>query len=181
MGIQESISRTKNWVEKIVIGLDLCPFARFPYNKDLIRYVSTDLTTEGELLQLLYDELVVIDEAPETSIETTLVILTKGWPDFMEYLDLVDLAEEILERLELVGVIQIASFHPAYQFAHLDDSDVRNYTNRSPYPMIHLIREDSVTKAVDSHPDIESVPVKNEETMIKMGLPYFKDFEEKNK
>lgn len=178
---EESIQKTKKWIEKIVIGLDLCPFARFPYDKDLIRYVSTDIATEGELLQLLYDELSVIAEAPTSTIETTLVILTNGWSDFIEYLDLVDLAEEVLERLDLEGVIQIASFHPAYQFSHLDENDVRNYTNRSPYPMIHLIREESVTKAVDSHPDIESVPVKNEETMIKMGLPYFKDFGEKNK
>lgn len=175
-----AILRTKKWIEHIVIGLELCPFAKFPYDKDLIRYVITDARHEGELLELIHDELILLNHSAETIIETTLIILTEGWTDFMDYLDAIDLAEEVLERIDLEGVIQIASFHPDYNFEHLDSKDVRNYTNRSPYPMIHLIREDSVTSAVDSHPDIASVPEKNETTMLEKGLDFFETFNDSN-
>lgn len=168
------VQQTKNWLEKVVIALDLCPFAKFPYQQDLIRYSSTSSTQEGEVINLVYEELLFLVENEADVIETSLIVLSEGWSDFLDYLDLVELAQEVLEELDLEGVIQIASFHPKYQFADLDQHDVRNYTNRSPYPMIHLLREDSVSKAVDSYLHINQVPIRNQAKLLELGLEYFK-------
>jgi uncharacterized protein len=168
------VAQTKNWIESIVIALDLCPFAKFPFQQDLIRYVVAKSDTEVDLLNHFHEELLMLYENDKTAIETTLIIIPEGWADFMDYLDLVELAQEVLEELELEGVIQIASFHPDYQFEDLDEVDVRNYTNRSPYPMIHLLREDSVTHAVDTYPNVEQIPDVNQDKLLQLGLDFFK-------
>lgn len=164
---------TKSWIQSIVIKLNLCPFAKQPFQSQTIRYVETSTTHTEEALAELHHELTVISEAADKDVETSLIILTGGWESFDEYLDLVELAQQLLFDLNLEGSIQIATFHPAYQFADLEMADVRNYTNRSPYPMIHLLRETSISRAVDSHPDVESIPIRNQELLLRLKIDHF--------
>ena len=167
---EQIIETTKLWLERFVIGLNLCPFAKHPFKNDKIRYV----VFEGEDLEKLTE--VVLSEANElvattpSVLETTLVILPEVLDDFQEYLDVLNMYEFIFGEVELDGVIQIASFHPDYQFDETDMTDVENYTNRSPFPMFHLLREDSVTRALEAYPEIGDIPENNIETMNKMGL-----------
>ncbi len=170
------ISRTKDWVESIVIGLDLCPFASYPFQEGSIKYVLASPSYSLVMrLDLVVEEFNAFTEGNDNiDIETTLIIFPKGLSKFREYLDFLDLCQRELKKLELEGVIQLASFHPEYQFADLDIADVRNYTNRSPYPMIHILKESSVSQAIDSHPDVHSIPLVNQEKLLALGLEYFK-------
>lgn len=167
------IQSTKAWINKVVIQLNLCPFAKYPFDQGTIRYSVYDSIDRPELLGQVSHELGLITRLSHEEVETSLLIFPTLFKDFHEYLDFLDLCQEELESLDLEGIIQLASFHPSYQFADLHIDDVRNYTNRSPYPMIHLLREESVSKATISHSDVHAIPIKNQELLQKLGKVYF--------
>jgi uncharacterized protein len=163
------IAETRAWVDRAVIGLNLCPFARAPQVKGQVRYVVSDATDEDALLQALADELNLLAETPAERIETTLLIHPQVFADFADYNDFLDAADAAVTALELDGVLQVASFHPAYQFAGTEPDDVENATNRSPYPTLHLLREDSVDRAVEAFPEAEAIFEANQATLRELG------------
>jgi hypothetical protein len=163
------IAATRIWLERAVIGLNLCPFAKAPFNKGQIRYVVSMAETPEALLQELIRELEVLAEANPEKIETTLLIHPHILNDFMDYNDFIEVADETVEELDLGGILQVASFHPDYQFADTGPDDISNYTNRSPFPTLHLLREESIDQAVEAFPEAEMIYEKNIETMIRLG------------
>jgi hypothetical protein len=163
------IEATRNWVDKAVIGLNLCPFAKAVYVKEQIRYVVSDAETPEELLEQLMDELQYLSDTPAEKVDTTLIIHPNVLNDFEDYNEFLDVADAAVEDMQLDGEIQVASFHPDYQFANTDKNDIGNYTNRSPYPTLHLLREDSIDRAVEAFPEAEDIFEKNIETMEKLG------------
>lgn len=166
---EDIVATTRNWLEKAVIGLNLCPFARAVYAGDRIRYVVSDAKTPEALLEVLAAELEVLAETDESKIETTLLIHPQVLGDFLEYNDFLEMADTLVEELDLDGVLQVASFHPQYQFADTEPDDVDNCTNRSPYPTLHLLRESSVGRAVAAHPDTEQIYRDNIRTLRQLG------------
>lgn len=164
------VEQTKEWLEKAVIGLNLCPFARPVHTQNLVRYAVSSARTEDELLVALQSELQLLMQTPITEIETTLLIHPAVLNDFLQYNDFLGLVEDALTEMELDGVIQIASFHPRFQFAGTEVDDISNFTNRSPYPSLHLLREESVSRAVDSAVDVDAIPDKNIQTLKRLGL-----------
>ena len=166
----EVIALTKAWLEKAVIGLNLCPFAKAVYVKQQIRYVVSSARNTDALYEELSTELQHLHQSDPAEIDTTLLILPELLADFLDYNDFLDVADEAIEDLELDGEIQIASFHPDYQFADSEADDIENYTNRSPYPILHLLREASIERAVEAFPEAEEIYEKNMETLRKLGL-----------
>ncbi|HSB93908.1 MAG TPA: DUF1415 domain-containing protein [Flavitalea sp.] len=164
----EVISQTKRWLETVVIGLNFCPFAGREFTKDSIRYSVLHSSDRKQILTTLALEFQRLDDHAE--IETTLIILPNQLPDFHKYLDVVDLCQELLEEEDYEGTYQIASFHPSYLFTGSIESDPSNYTNRSPYPMIHILREASISKALEFFPDAEGIPQRNIDLANKKGL-----------
>jgi hypothetical protein len=164
-----AVALTRAWVNRVVIGLNLCPFAKAPQVKGRIRYVHSEAATPQVLLQTLDDELRLLAETPIETVETTLLIHPQTLTDFARYTDFIREAEALVESLGLLGVLQIASFHPHYQFADAAPTDVSNATNRSPYPMLHLIREESIDRAVAAFPQAETIYKANKLTMRKLG------------
>lgn len=160
---------TVAWLEKAVIGLNLCPFAKAVHVKKQIRYVVSDATTPEELLGLLMDELQLLSDAEPEQIDTTLIIHPGVLTDFEDYNEFLDVADAALEDMDLVGELQVASFHPDYQFADTHKNDIENYTNRSPYPTLHLLREDSVERAVEAFPEASDIFDKNIDTLRTLG------------
>ncbi|MFN2359877.1 MAG: DUF1415 domain-containing protein [Marinobacter sp.] len=158
---------TRLWLEEMVIGLNLCPFARKELVNNRIRFVVSPADSEEMLLADLQVELRFLDEHPET--ETTLLIHPGTLTEFDDYNDFLSAADGLLELLELAGVYQIASFHPDYRFAGTGPEDAENYTNRSPYPMLHLLREDSLERAIAAYPGTDAIPERNIELMNSMG------------
>jgi len=153
------IKSVTQWVEMVVVGLNLCPFAKRELINDRIRFVVTEAATEEALLAALQTELNILEQDDE--IETTLLIHPSVLRDFYEYNEFLDLADGLLIEMERDGIIQIASFHPNYQFADTDLDDVENYTNRSPYPLLHLIREVSLADAITHYPNADKIPDRN--------------------
>jgi len=166
---EEIIATTKQWLERAVIGLDLCPFARAVHVRDQIRYAVSGAETPEELLAELFEELQALVAADPGEIETTLLIHPKVLADFLDYNDFLELANAAVAELGLEGVIQIASFHPRYRFLGTKPDAIENYTNRSPYPMLHLLREASVERAVAAFPDAAQIFEKNIETLRRLG------------
>jgi hypothetical protein len=155
------VAATRDWLEKAVIGLGLCPFAAGVYRRDQIRFqVSAQRSTEG-LLQDLERELLHLQSADARLCETTLLIHPLVLDDFADYNQFLDEADAAVRALRLEGELQIASFHPAYQFAGSEPDDVENYTNRAPYPMLHLLREASVTHAAATFPGVDEIGDRN--------------------
>jgi len=152
-----------------VITHNLCPFAAKPFNEDRIRYVSCSATDEEMLVKALVDEILFLKEAKQQETETTILIVPLMLADFLEYNQFLDVVDSIIHELKAESVIQVASFHPDYQFADLDKDDVRNYTNRSPYPMFHLIRESSIERAREQM-DTESIPDRNMDLLLDLGI-----------
>jgi len=151
----------RQWLETIVIGLRLCPFAARPVHEGRLRVVVSAARTELELLTELQLELQRLeDHAPEV-LETTLIVVPLMLAQFAEYNDFLDQVDELLERFEWSGDYQVASFHPHYQFAGTAADDAENLSNRAPYPLLHLLREDSVEAALDAHPDPGQIPEDN--------------------
>ncbi|NND82998.1 MAG: DUF1415 domain-containing protein [Gammaproteobacteria bacterium] len=164
---QLCIDQVRRWLETIVIDLGLCPFAERELFHQRIRFSVTDANEEVDLLIALEAELRRLQH--DNSIETTLLIHPNALTAFDKYNQFLDLAEGFLAQLQMQGVYQIASFHPDYQFANTDPQDAENYTNRSPYPMLHILRETSVSQAIASHPDIDRVPTRNIALMQQLG------------
>lgn len=167
--ILQPITETRDWVEQVVIGLNLCPFAPAPALKGLIRYATSDAQTQEALLEDLATELQRFVASPPEEIETTLLIHPHVLQDFGDFNDFLDLADQLVRMLELEGEIQIASFHPHYQFADADADDIGNATNRSPYPTLHFLREESISRAVDAFGDTHSISINNLATLAKLG------------
>ncbi len=165
------IDTTRRWIVSMVIGLNLCPFARRVYQGELIRYVVTDATTDAALFGVLEEELKILASAPITEVETTLLIHPDALRDFSRYNDFLGDGDRLLEQLGLAGVLQIAGFHPDFQFDGMEPTRVENYTNRSPYPMLHLLREASVSRVVVNADEAAEVPRRNIQTLRQMGLP----------
>jgi hypothetical protein len=163
------VAATVQWLERAVIGLNLCPFAKAVHVKKQIRYVVSAATSAGELRADLQRELELLAQTPAAEIETTLLIHPRVFDDFLDYNDFLAEANAVLAALELVQQFQIASFHPRYQFAGTQPDDIDNYTNRSPFPMLHVLREASVTQAVQAFPDAAKIFTKNIETLRRLG------------
>ena len=163
------IAATQNWLEKAVIGLNLCPFAKSVYVKKQVRYVVSSATTPEALLEQLMDELQTISDADPEEVDTTLLIHPFVLQDFEDYNEFLDVCDAAVEDMLLAGEIQVASFHPDYQFADTDPNDISNYTNRAPYPILHLLREESIDRAVEAFPEAEAIFEKNIETMEQLG------------
>lgn len=166
----EVLARTTRWLERAVIGLNLCPFAKAVHAKGRIRYVVSNARSEHALLAELGQELLRLrDSAPE-QIDTTLLIHPQALRDFPSYNDFLDLADGLLEQLGLSGTVQIASFHPHYRFAGTTADDIVNFTNRAPEPMLHLLRESSVARATAAYPDPDAITARNQRRLRALGL-----------
>jgi len=163
------VAATRNWLERAVIGLNLCPFAKAVYVKEQVRYVVANATTPEQLLETLMDELQHLSDTAAEKVATTLIIHPFVLGDFEDYNEFLDVADAALEDMQLDGELQVASFHPLYQFADTDINDISNYTNRAPYPILHLLREDSIARAVEAFPQAEDIFEKNIETMEQLG------------
>jgi hypothetical protein len=163
------IGATRRWLEQAVIGLNLCPFAKAVYVKEQVRFVVSNATTPEALLEALMDELQLLSDTDPAQIDTTLLIHPFVLTDFLDYNEFLDVADAALEDMQLDGELQVASFHPDYQFADSDPNDIANYTNRAPYPILHLLREDSIERAVEAFPEASEIFEKNIETMEKLG------------
>jgi hypothetical protein len=161
------IKSVQKWVESIVVDLDLCPFARHELINHGVRFTVSEATSEEHLLSALDAELGFLNN--DESIETTLLIHPHVLQNFYDYNEFLNRAEDLLVQMNLSGVYQLASFHPQYQFAGTQSDDVENYTNRSPYPILHLIREASLTERIKHYPGVENIPLRNIALMKDLG------------
>jgi len=166
---EEIVAATREWVERAVIGLGLCPFAKAVHVKGQIRYAVSDARNSSSLLDDLQHELHALAESPPAEIDTTLLIHPYVLNDFLDYNDFLETADELVEAEGFAGILQVASFHPHYQFAGTSADDITNYTNRSPFPILHLLREASVDEAVAAFPEADAIYEKNIETMERLG------------
>lgn len=163
------IHDTQAWLIKAVIGLNLCPFAKAVHVKQQIRYVVSNATTPEALLEDLLEELDFLYDSDPAVIDTTLLIHPNVLTDFLDYNDFLDVADAAAAEPAFDNELQIASFHPQFQFAGTAVDDIENYTNRSPYPMLHLLREDSVERAVAAFPEADQIYEKNMVTLRALG------------
>jgi len=169
MSDEDVIAATREWIEKAVIGLNLCPFAKAVYVKNQVRYVVSRAPHLDGLLEDLDRELDFLAAADPEEIDTTLLIHPTLLPDFLDFNDFLQLAEAAVEEHGLEGVIQLASFHPQFQFADTAPDDIGNYTNRAPFPTLHLLREASIERAVAAFPEAETIYQRNIETLKALG------------
>lgn len=160
---------TRAWVRRAVVGLNLCPFAKAPMTKSQIRYVVSAASDPASLLESLCAEMHTLVQADPEQIETTLLIHPAVLVDFDDFNDFLDVADAALEELGYAGVLQVASFHPQYRFADTEPDDVSNATNRSPYPTLHLLREESVDRAVAAFPSAQAIFENNIQTLEALG------------
>ncbi len=173
MNISETdviINSTKKWITDVVVGCNFCPFAEREIKRGTIHFEVLNKADEKIVLEQILNSFVQLDE--DNKIETTLLILSGSFTDFSEYLNLLERIDILLVKNKYEGIYQVASFHPKYLFAGTKENDPSNYTNRSPYPMLHILREDSVTKAIASYPDIDNVPKRNIAFTQEKGLAY---------
>jgi uncharacterized protein len=164
------IANTQTWLTRAVIGLQLCPFAKAVHLKNQIRYVVSHSSEPQALLETLVQELQHLVQADPQVIETTLLIHPDVLIDFVDYNDFLDIADAALRELDLDGVLQIASFHPQYQFAGTEPNAIENHTNRSPYPMLHLLRESSIEEAMKNFDGADAIVDRNIATLQQLGL-----------
>ena len=164
------VDETRRWIADVVIGLNLCPFARRVFDGDKIRYVVSEADDVSKLALDLAAELTALSQAPIEETETTLLIHPHALHDFHDYNDFLDDADSLLLELDLEGVIQIASFHPRYQFAGTEADAIENFTNRSPYPMLHLLREESVSAVAVNEDELLAIPERNIATLRALGM-----------
>ncbi|KVQ16326.1 DUF1415 domain-containing protein [Burkholderia ubonensis] len=170
------LAATRHWLARAVIGLNLCPFAKSVYVKDQVRYAISEATTLEDALADLETELRRLDAADPQQVDTTLVIYPHAFAEFLDYNDVLFFADRLVRQLKLDGVLQIASFHPRYQFDGTEPDDIENYTNRAPYPILHLLREDSIARAADAFPDASAIYEKNQETLRRLGHDGWRDW-----
>ena len=166
---EDPIAATQRWLQRAVIGLNLCPFAKAVHAKDQVRYVLSDATTTDALLEELASELLWLNATDPALVDTTLLIHPHVLNDFLDYNDFLEQADAAVDALGLEGELQVASFHPDYRFAGTRPDDVENCTNRSPFPMLHLLREASVERAVEAFPDPDAIVERNIATLEKLG------------
>ncbi|OGB29760.1 MAG: peptidase [Burkholderiales bacterium RIFCSPLOWO2_12_FULL_61_40] len=166
---QTAMDDTRVWLERAVIGLNLCPFAKSVHVKGQIHYAVSAAQTTDAFLEDLIQELEALAAHDATARDTTLLIAPDCLADFLDFNDFLAQADQALVDLDLDGVLQIANLHPDYQFAGTAADDITNYTNRSPYPTLHLLREDSIDRAVDAFPEAETIFEKNMATMERIG------------
>ena len=164
---EEIIQSVRQWVETFVVGMNLCPFAKRELVKNRVRFVTTAATTAEQLLQVLQTELELLNADP--SVETTLLIHPAVLQDFYDFNDFLGCADSLLVDMELEGIYQVASFHPDYQFGGTRSGDAENYTNRAPYPVLHLLREESLERVIADYPDVDDIPERNIELMNSLG------------
>lgn len=164
-----ALAVTRRWIERAVIGLNLCPFAKAVYARQQVRIVLSDASTPGALLEQLGEELLHLRDTPADTTDTTLLVHPQVLQDFLDYNDFLDRADALVGSLGLEGVLQVASFHPDYRFADSDPDDIANCTNRSPYPTLHLLREDSIDRAVAAYPDPDVIVQRNIATLRELG------------
>ncbi len=169
-GPDDPLAGTRRWLERAVIGLNLCPFAKAVVAKHQVRFVLSDASTPEALLAQLGEEMLLLRETPAEQIDTTLLVHPHVLNDFLDYNDFLQLADGLIDTLRLDGVLQVASFHPDYQFAGSAPDDIENFSNRAPYPTLHLLREDSVSRALEAFPDPEAIIDRNAETLRRIGL-----------
>jgi uncharacterized protein len=166
---QPVIDATQRWLERAVIGLNLCPFAKSVHVKNQVHYVVCNACEPVDLLKVLSDELLELIATDASVRDTTLIMLPNALTDFAEFNDFLYLANKVLRRLKLEGELQIASFHPNFQFANTEYDDIGNYTNRAPYPILHVLRETSIDRAVAAFPSAEQIYEKNITTLQQLG------------
>jgi hypothetical protein len=164
----DPVADTRRWIERAVIALNLCPFAKAVVARGQVRYVLSDATTPEALLETLGDELVRLRDTPATDIDTTLIVHPQVLTDFLDYNDFLDAADALVAKLGLEGELQVASFHPHYRFAGTLPDDIENCTNRSPHPTLHLLRE-GVSRAVAAYPDPDAIVERNIATLRRLG------------
>ncbi len=164
---EEIILAVRQWVETFVVGMNLCPFAKRELVKNRVRFVTTAATTAEQLLQVLQTELELLNADP--SVETTLLIHPAVLQDFYVFYDFLGCVDILLLDMELEGIYQVASFHPDYQFGGTRSGDAENYTNRAPYPVLHLLREESLERVIADYPDVDDIPERNIELMNSLG------------
>ena len=172
-----AIADTVRWLERAVIGLNLCPFAKAPHIKGRIHYAVSEAKGLEGLRDELIEELKALAALPAEERETTLLIVPHLLRDFLDFNDFLDEADGVLQELDLEGEFQVASFHPDFQFADTEPDDITNYTNRSPYPTLHLIREASIDRAVEAFPEAEMIYEANMATMEKLGREGWKQLD----
>ena len=163
------IAATRLWLQRAVIGLNLCPFAKGVHGKGLVRYVVSDAQDEEELLGDLERELQVLRAAPPEEVDTTLLIHPMALNAFADFVRFLDLVEVVLRTQRLQGVLQVASFRPDYVFADSEADDITNFTNRSPFPTLHLLREASLDRAVAAFPEAAAIYERNMQTLRELG------------
>ncbi|HSD16340.1 MAG TPA: DUF1415 domain-containing protein [Thermomonas sp.] len=159
----------RRWLERAVIGLNLCPFAKAVYVKQQVRIVVSDASTERALLEELGEELALLRDAPADQVDTTLLVHPQVLGVFLDYNDFLEDADALVEAMDLEGVLQVASFHPQYQFAGSEPDDADNLTNRAPFPILHLLREASIDRAVAAYPDPDAIIDRNVATVRELG------------
>ncbi|MEE4249642.1 MAG: DUF1415 domain-containing protein [Alcanivoracaceae bacterium] len=164
---EETVLSVRHWVKTFVMEMNLCPFAKYEMLNNRVRFVTTTAITEEQLLMSLQEELQLLDNDP--SVETTLLIHPNVLQDFYDYNQFLSYADKLILEMGLEGIYQVASFHPDYQFGGTDFDDAENYTNRSPYPLLHIIREASLERAIAEYPDVDQVPARNVALMNSLG------------
>ncbi|MBB5209528.1 DUF1415 family protein [Chiayiivirga flava] len=164
-----AIAATRVWLERAVIGLNLCPFARAPYVQRRVRFVESPATDVRALHDDLRAELERLRDTPAETVETTLLIHPHVLQSFLDYNDFLDLADALVEDLGLDGELQVASFHPDYRFADAEPDAIENHTNRAPYPILHLLREASIARVVDAIDDPDAIYERNIATLRRLG------------
>ncbi|WP_276480154.1 DUF1415 domain-containing protein [Paraflavitalea pollutisoli] len=172
LSTEQIIEQTRKWVKDVVIGCNFCPFAAREVKRNSVRYEVVTATRTDDSLSILLEACKRLDMEPDT--ETTLLIFPIAFADFEEYLDLVAMAEQLLKKKGYEGVYQVASFHPQYRFAGAPADDAANFTNRSVYPMLHLLREASIEAALKKYPDPDSIPADNIHFARDKGYTYMK-------
>jgi len=168
------IQQTKRWLSDFVIGLNLCPFARKVFEEDRVKYIVDETTDLQTLLTHLYDEVMYLRQHPETS--TSIIIIPHLLEGFLDYLDFLHIAEQLLVEYGFEGEFQLASFHPQYEFGDESPDSLKHYTNRSPYPMIHILREAEVELAIEHYPKTDQIPERNKLTLEGLGEEYIRTF-----
>jgi len=166
---EEVLKQTRHWLEKAVIGLNLCPFAKAVYVKNQVRLVVSHARHADDLLEELDRELDLLVATPPEELDTTLLIHPTLFDDFLDFNDFLEVAEGVLDEHELEGVVQLASFHPKFQFDGTEADDIGNYTNRAPFAMLHLLREASIDRAVEAFPQAEAIFEENIKTLKNLG------------
>ena len=175
MSDEEVLKQTRHWLEKAVIGLNLCPFAKAVYAKNQVRLVVSHARHADDFLEELDSELDLLVATPAEQLETTLLIHPTLFEDFLDFNDFLEVAEGVVDEHGLEGIIQLASFHPQFQFDGTEPDDISNYTNRAPFAILHLLRETSVEKAVEAFPEAEAIFEQNIATLEKLGASGWKE------